>query len=85
MDYYEALCTLDRGSDLLPPIAVEGPSEVGIIGTTILVVREGQAKGRVMLSSLAADYLLRDDQAAIGLGIIWVASFSHSLDPLSPF
>jgi hypothetical protein len=68
VDYWEALRRLDRGLGL-PPIHVEGPSDVGIIGSAHVVVRDGEAKGRVILSVLTADYLLRDDEVAVGLAL----------------
>lgn len=69
VDYWEALRTVDRGSHDLSPILADGRGDVGIIGTAVLVVRDQEAKGRVLLSALAADYLLRKDEGALGLGL----------------
>ena len=67
-DYSTALKSVDRGFDNAPPVETVSP-EVGVgIAKMITVVRSGEVKGRIVMSSAIGHALTSDDEALVGLG-----------------
>ena len=67
-DYPTALKGVDRGFDNAPPVETVSP-EVGVgVAQMITVMRSGEVKGRIVMSSAIGHALTSDDQALVGLG-----------------
>lgn len=67
-DYSRSVRAIEAGED--PPLyTTDTVEDAGLAGCAALVVREGVAKGHIVLSALVADYLLSDDGAANALGL----------------
>ena len=67
-DYPRALKGVDRGFDNAPPLETVSP-EVGVgVAQMITVMRSGEVKGRIVMSSAIGHALTSEDQTLVSLG-----------------
>lgn len=65
-DYPAALREVDRGREDLTPIETVATDSVIGIARMVMVIREREVKGRIVLHASIAEHLLSDDEASTG-------------------